>query len=318
MVPVAELSGPADAVLMSERALVQLATRQHGLVTTQQAGQLGFDRGAVTSAVAKGRWRRAGIGVLALGATPATLHQRTLAAVLSIGEAWASHSTAARVWGWEVRHARVEVIVPGGRKVERRNVRVHRSTRLDPEDVAIVGGIPVTSPARTLIDLSGRITVDELATCLDTALRRRQATIDAVDAMVIATQATYGRRPRVLSDLVELRRCAGPAESPLEARVLRVLTQAGVPLPTCQHRITVGVKEYRLDMAWVDAQVFSEADGFEHHESRKAFDADRHRTNHLAAAGWTGVHLTSAFSDDEIVEAVRNVLALAKRPDRRQ
>ncbi|MBK6310328.1 MAG: hypothetical protein IPF42_06990 [Candidatus Microthrix sp.] len=71
-------------------------------------------------------------------------------------------------------------------------------------------------------------------------------------------------------------------------------------------------------MAWVDAQVFSEADGFEHHESRKAFDADRHRTNHLAAAGWTGVHLTSAFSDDEIVEAVRNVLALAKRPDRSQ
>ena len=129
---------------MSERALVQLATRQHGLVTTQQAGQLGFDRGAVTSAVAKGRWRRAGIGVLALGATPATLHQRTLAAVLSIGEAWASHSTAARVWGWEVRHARVEVIVPGGRKVERRNVRVHRSTRLDPEDVALADGIPVT------------------------------------------------------------------------------------------------------------------------------------------------------------------------------
>ena len=98
------------------------------------------------------------------------------------------------------------MIVPGGRKVERRNVRVHRSTRLDPEDVAIVGGIPVTSPARTLIDLSGRITVDELATCLDTALRRRQATIDAINAMITATQEKVipapGRHGMVYVDTV--------------------------------------------------------------------------------------------------------------------
>ena len=298
---------------MSERALVQLATRQHGLVTTEQAAQFGFGRGAVTYAVAKGRWRRAATGVLAMGAAPATLHQRALAAVLSIGEACASHSTAAHLLGWEVRHARVEVVVPDDRKVERRNVRVHRSTRLGPEDVALVDDIPATSPARTLIDLSGRITVDDLAACLDVALRRRQVTIDAVDAMIDATQATFGRRPGVLRDLLEMRRIAGPVESPLEARVLRVLAEAGLPLPTCQHRVTVGAKEYRLDMAWVPARIFSESDGFEHHGGRSAFDADRHRINRLAAAGWIGVHLTSAFTDAEIIDAVRNVLALAER-----
>ena len=191
-------------------------------------------------------------------------------------------------------------------------MQIHRSTRLGPEDVAIVDGIPATSPARTLVDLSGRITLDDLAACLDVALRRRQVTIAAVDAMIASTQATFGRRPGVLRDLLEMRRIAGPTESTLEGRVLRVLGAANLPLPVCQHRVVVDNKSYRLDMGWVEARVFSEADGFEHHSSRQAFDADRRRDNALVANGWIGVHLTSNFSDAEIAEAVRKVLELAE------
>lgn len=302
---------------MSERALVDLATRQHGLVTTEQAANLGFGRGAVNHAVTKGRWRRAGTGVLALGATPATLHQRALAAVLSIGEAWASHSTAGRLWGWEVRHARVEVVVPIHRAVERRNVRVHRSALLSTTEVTLAGTIPTTSPARTLVDLSGRLPAAGLEAMLDFALGNRQMSLHGLDVAMASAPRSQGRRPTALEPLLKLRRAAGPTESPLEARVLRVLAQADLPLPECQHRITIGSREYRLDLAWVRSRVFSEADGFEHHGSRSAFDADRRRNNHLAAAGWTGVHLTSAFTDEEIVEAVRNVLALADaRPQR--
>lgn len=286
---------------------------QHGLVTTRQATDLGVGRGAVNYAVANGRWRRPAPGVLTIGAAPATLPQRILATVLSIGDAWASHTSAARLWGWEVRHSKVEVVIHRSRELKRRGAHVHRSIRLGPEDVAVVDGIPATSPARTLIDVSGRLPSDELAACLDVSLRRNQVTIHALDAMLAATQATYGRRPGALRDLLEMRRIAGPVESPLEARVLRVLAEAGLPLPTCQHRVTVDAKEYRLDMAWVPARIFSESDGFEHHGGRSAFDADRHRINRLAAAGWIGVHLTSAFTDAEIVAAVRNVLALAER-----
>lgn len=299
---------------MTEHDLVALALTQHGLVTTRQAGDLGVGRGAVNHAVAIGRWRRPATGVLLIGAAPATPHQRILAAVLSIGDAWASHTSAARLWGWEVRHSRVEVVIRRSRELKRRSVQVHRSARLGPGDVDLAAGIPVTSPARTLVDLSGRLAADDLADCLDLALRRRQVDLETVAAMVAATQATYGRRPQVLGTLLEMRRVAGPTESALESRVLRVLAAAGLPLPVCQHRVVVGGKKYRLDMGWIERRVFSEADGFEYHGSRQAFDADRRRDNALVADGWIGVHLTSAFSDDEIAEAVRSVLALAERP----
>ncbi|MEZ5380443.1 MAG: hypothetical protein R2754_01465 [Microthrixaceae bacterium] len=301
---------------MSERALVELARQQHGLVTTVQAAELGFARGAVCHAVAIGRWRRAATGVLAIGATTDGLHQRALASVLSIGDAWASHSTAARLWGWNVRHSKIEVVVSRSRRVERRGVRVHHSARLGSHSVSVAGLIPATTPARTLVDLSGRLTTPDLETCLDLALRTGQVTVEGLDASLNATPASIGRRPLALESLLGLRRVTGATDSSLEARVLRVLGANGLPLPTCQYWVTINGRRYRLDLAWVEARVFSEADGFEHHRSRQAFDADRRRNNALLANGWLGVHLTSAFTDAEIVDAVRGVLALAELRDR--
>ncbi|MCB1028545.1 MAG: hypothetical protein R2704_05995 [Microthrixaceae bacterium] len=300
---------------MNERALIDLAEQQHGLVTTRQASELGFGRGAVHHAIARGRWRRAATGVVSIGASPADLHQRALAVVLSIGDAWASHSTAAHLWGWQVRHSRIEVVVARSRRIERRGVRVHHSSILGDGSVSTAGVIPATSPARTLVDLSGRLPTTELETCLDLTLRQRQTTIALLDDAILRAPATRGRRPQALRELLEPRRRTGPTESPLEARVLRVLAAAGLPLPVCQHRVRVAGKHYRLDMGWLEARVFSEADGFEHHRSRRAFDADRRRDNALVAAGWIGVHLTSDFSDREIVETVRTVLEAAERRD---
>lgn len=300
---------------MDEHELVALALSQHGLVTTRQVTDLGIGRGAVNYAVSQGRWKRTSPGVLSIGASPATLQQRILSATLSVGDGWASHTSAARLWGWDIQHSKVEVVIDRSRELKRRSVRVHRSARLGPHDVSTADGIPSTSPARTLVDLSGRLRSDDLADCLDVALRRGQTTIDTVDAMAASTQGTFGRRPGMLQRLLEPRRITGPTESTLEGRVLRVLTEAGLPLPKCQYWVTVNGTRYRLDMGWSSARVFSEADGFENHSSRKAFDADRRRDNALVGDGWLGVHLTSNFSDAEVADAVRNVLAAAERRD---
>src|SRR5207245_4356318 len=120
---------------------------------------------------------------------------------------------------------------------------VHRPRSWSSVDLTVVDGIPVTTAARTLIDLAGIVDADVLEEALDDALRRGLVTVRRLRWRM----AEVGAR-RVLTDFVDARAGGRVTESTLETRFLRALRKAGLPKPIAQHRIG----HYRVDFAYID------------------------------------------------------------------
>jgi len=285
---------------------------QLGLITADQARRSGLSRDAVRHRVDRGDWDRVRPGVFRLRGTPTTWEQEVLASVLAAGDAaFASHFTALTLWGYEQFAGRpTELTVPLGRRPRTPEVVVHRSGTIEEADVRRVGGVPVLSAARTIVDVSARFDEGVLGQLVDDGLRRRVLSLSGLHAVArrLPTIAT-GRSPRRVADVLA-RRTAGfhPGDSELESRVLRTLVDAGFPEPVRQHRVRVNGRTYFVDLAYPAEQVAIEVDGFEYHRSRTDFDRDRSRQNDLVGAGWTVLRFTSRSPTTEIVGAVRRSL----------
>jgi very-short-patch-repair endonuclease len=99
-----------------------------------------------------------------------------------------------------------------------------------------------------------------------------------------------------------------------EAKVLRVVRELGLPDPRVNYRVEVGGKRRYLDLAWPDAKVAVEFDGFVPHSTRRVFDDDRVRQNHLVADGWTVFRVTKTMLDTDALGTFRPIAcAIAKR-----
>jgi predicted transcriptional regulator of viral defense system len=150
-------------------AVARRAAEQWGVLSLEELLACGLNRKAVGVRVNGGRLHRLHRGVYAVGHANPPLEGRWLAAVKASGpSAVLSHLSAAALWGIvEGRERRPDVTLrgPGTRLVP--GVRLHRAA-LDADDRGRCAGIPVTSPARTLVDLA--------AVASPQALRRASAT----------------------------------------------------------------------------------------------------------------------------------------------
>lgn len=220
----------------------------------------------------------------------------------------ASHLTAAGINCFPdgLRTNFFEVTAEPGTHPKIPGVKVHRPMLLPDYDVRVVNGIPSTSYARTLVDCTGRLSLGQIARALDAGLVRRDVTVWSVERSLSALGEAPGRHPSKLWTLLAERgTTAIQSESRPEIRMLRVLREGGLPAPTQQHRVTFGKDRFRLDLAYPDAKVAIEYDGWDTHRTRTAFDADRRRDRILQLNGWVVLRLTSQTSDTEIVETVR-------------
>lgn len=286
--------------------------RQLGLITTRQARSLGISADGIRHRVRTGVWERVDQGLYRLRGTPSSWEQVVLGAVLLAGEpAWASHSTAALLWGFSgFDEEPVEVTVTITRRPRVPGARVHRSGTVEAADVREVGVVPALSAARTIVDLSSRLDDRGLAAMIDDGLRRRVLTLGGLHAVArrLPTIAP-GRSPRRVARLLASRTPGfHPGDSELEAAVLRTLLDHGLPEPVRQFRVVVGDRTYFLDLAYPERKLAIEVDGFDYHRGRGVFDRDRSRQNDLIGAGWTVLRFTSASTPDEIVTAVRRFL----------
>jgi very-short-patch-repair endonuclease len=100
-----------------------------------------------------------------------------------------------------------------------------------------------------------------------------------------------------------------PGDSDLEMRFVRAIVAAGLPEPELQHRVVVGSRRCRIDIAYPDLRIAMEIDGWEHHRSRTAFDEDRARANDLVVAGWQVLRFTSTMSNAQAVASVAGALS---------
>jgi len=148
-------------------ALAELARRQHGIVSRRQLLELGHARATISGWEKDGKLHRLHRGVYAVGHEALSWEGRLLAAVLANEPAVASHKTAAWIWGLlRTRPGTFHLTAPTRR--HRKELVVVHFARLEPEDVRTVDRIPVTSPARTVLDLAP----DESARDLGRLLKR--------------------------------------------------------------------------------------------------------------------------------------------------
>lgn len=291
-----------------------LAACQHGVIEHGQAVAAGVSGTGVTRRVAAGRWVRVLPRVYRIGGAPAAARQWMMAATLWAGDgALLSHRSAGELWQLDgVGAGRFDV--SSTRRLRSGIVRAPLIGGLEPVDRAVVDGIPVTSPTRTLVDLAGVLSDGRLELALEDALRRRLTS----SARLARRLDELGRRGRPgvggLHALVAVRgSAAAPSESALEVRVRRFLGQWSIPDPIAQFEVRhAGRLVARLDFAYPGSKVAIEVEGYRWHSGRQAFERDLARRSRLAALGWRVVHVTSRRLLDEpehIAAEVRAALA---------
>lgn len=234
----------------------------------------------IAPAVAAGEVVRHGHGVYALpGAATARVVALRLHGVTS-------HRSAALRWGWKVKSvpALPDVTIPANRKLrdsQRGLATLHWRTL---EDAVVTDG--VTTPARTVVDCCLDLPFDEALAVFDSALR-------AGLRMREVTELGLTLGPRQRRRLLRVARAAdgraaNPFESVLRAIALDVLGLAVVP----QTRIRYDGFYARVDLADEELQIVLEADSFEFHAERRAFDRDCRRYDELAVRDWLVLRFT--------------------------
>jgi hypothetical protein len=172
----------------------------------------------VSHRVRTGRLHRRHRGVYSVGHARLSQEGEWLAAVLAAGEGAAlSHLSAAKLWNvWRRAVRGIDVLAPRRRQVN--GVRVHTARRLDPCDMTVHNGIPVTTVPRTLVDLAEVLTAHQLANVIHEASFRNRFSSQATRA---AMERANGRNRRALDQALALN-AAGSAgtKSDLEDRFL--------------------------------------------------------------------------------------------------
>jgi very-short-patch-repair endonuclease len=272
----------------------RLADTQYGLLSREQLCGLGVTKGMIQRRVAAGRWERMNPRVFRIAGAPESWRQSLRAATLGWGDgAVASHRSAAALW----RLARfepgpIELTVP---RLRHRAVPVivHRNVLFEA-DVVIREAIPVTTPARTLIDIASVCPPDAVEEAFDDALRRKMISIPRMRWRLDEIEGGGGR-PGVslMRSLVEARAEGIVSQSVLETRLLRVMMRAGIPKPVSQFQIRDGDELIAIvDFAFVAEKVAVEADGYRWHSGRIKWQDDLTRRNRITSLGWRVIHVT--------------------------
>ena len=299
------MSVPRGSSWCSDEDLRVLLGEQHGLITTEQARNLGMSTSMFSKRAKRGEFERVLPRVWRATLVPPSLQQDVLAAVLWAGAgAVASHVSAGRIWGLKDLAEGLHVWVPATRWRSDR-VTVHRGD-ISARERRLRDGIPVTSPARTLVDLASVLDEEQLEVAVESFLHRGLTTPFSISKSLDRRKGSA--RLRTLLEQRDRR----ALESPLEVKVWRLLTRARLR-PVRQHEVHCGEHRYRLDFAWPALKVAVEADGFDAHGGRRAFVADRRRSADLGAAGWVVIPVTwdDCAKPDAIVERVRAALLRA-------
>jgi hypothetical protein len=252
------------------------------VITTAQLRGAGLTAGAVSQRVRAGRLHPLYRGVYAAGHNRLSQEAKWLAAVLAAGpNAVLSHGAAAKHWQiWRGRVDDIDVLVPGNPR-PRKGFRVHRARALDRRDVTVHKGIPITTPARTLVDLASVLTCHQLANVIHEAAFRKLLDERAVRAAM--TRANGRHNLHVLHKALELN-TAGSAgtRSELEDRFLALTSKSGLPEPLVNTRI----EDIEVDFHWPQPNLIVEVDGPGHTRPRSQHE-DHERDQSLRATGHT-------------------------------
>jgi len=289
----------------TERLLRDLTGKARlGLVTRADMLAVSAPRSWLRSQLKTGTLRQMEADVFALsgswdGAQP-PWGVEALAACLQRGpEARLGFASAARIWGLADGQSapgdRFHVLVPLSRAFRTTyRVQVHRTRRLTARDVTSFAELPVTTVARTLIDLAASMTAASVEVVVDDALVRGLTTVPLLSGALNRNAHQGCSGAPLVREALSLWG-VGPVESHAEAEVLRWLLSVGVPEPVRQLAVAgADGRRFRVDLAWPQSRVALEVDGYAHHHGPRKLSADHERRSVLASLGWNVLTTTSA------------------------
>jgi very-short-patch-repair endonuclease len=282
----AEKSAPHTSNVIPE-----LAGRQFGVISAAQLYALGYSKDWVAARVAAGWLLRLHRSVYAVGHRRLSRKGHWMAAVLACGDgAVLSHYAAAALWS--IRSEKPSSLIDvtlrtrAGRR-RRRGLRIHRPRRLPADEISNHCGIPVTVPARTILDLASVIDTRALERTIDEADRLRLMSAD--DLFELLRRHLGHRGSRRLRGVLSRHRIGTTiTRSELEERFLRLCRQRHLPQP----EVNVPLLDYVVDFLWVESKLVVEVDGRASHGTSRAFQADRDRDGRLAVAGYRVLRFT--------------------------
>ena len=284
------------------KRIARLAARQHGVVTTADLVAAGLGRGAIARRVADGRLRPLHRGVYLVGPLVGA-RTREMAAALAC-DGVVSHHAAAALWGFRPAwHGPIDVTTTRQLR-PRPGIRIHRTRQLE---ATRRDEIPLTTPARTLLDLATHLDERALARAIEEAQLLRITTPAQLTSLNARSSGRHGAR--ALTTALQQAHDPRLTRSEAERRFLDLIRAARLPAP----ETNVRVAGYEVDFLWRAQRLVVEVDGFAYHSSRAAFERDRRKDAALQAAGLRVVRVTYRQIADEREVLIARIATLHAR-----
>lgn len=270
---------------------------------------MGFTPKAIAVRLRTGRLHPIHRGVYAVGHKRLSLDGHRMAAVLACGdEAALSHRDGCALHGVRQCNRRVfEVTVPRKQR-PRPGIQLHYG-RLPSDELTTVRGIPVTTVARSLLDLAAVCPRRDVEKAMNEAEVQR---LTSPLSLAQLTERYPGHRGSRTVRVILGSLTAGDAitREAIAARLLEVVEGELLPRPSLNVWVTVGDRSHECDAVWHEQRVMVELDGYAVHGTRQRFESDRERDRLLQARGWSVVRITWRQLRDDPGGVARDLRAL--------
>lgn len=291
-----------------------LAGTQHGVLARRQLLALGFSARAIEHRLRSGRLHLITRGVYAVGWPGLDRRRRWMAAVLACGDdAVLSHRSAASLLGiGRELPGRIDLSVRRRCELRRPGLLVRGRPGLALEDLGSSEGIPVTSPARTLVDLATELDIVAVERAVNDADKR-----DLIDPELLRIELDrFTGEPgvRALRGLLD-RLTFSLSDSDLEIYFRPIAMAAGLRPPLSKHR----VNGFEVDFFWPDLLLIVETDGLRYHRTPSAQARDARRDRAHVIAGMSPLRFTHyeiRFEPRKVRASLVEVAAMLKRRGR--
>lgn len=251
-----------------------LLARQRGLITRQQALAAGMTPRMIVTRLGSGEWVAVLPGVYRSLSHPRTPEQTALAVCLSGGAGTVmSHASAAAWWGApHMTLSDLHVTVKWDQRLATSLATVHRSSSLGRLDMTTFRGLPVTTPARTLVDIAAMVDRERAEDAVDEFLCRGYLSLGHLVRRATALSARGRQGPAKLLELLSVWAEDEDRSTQREMRVLRFIEDAGLPLPERQFDVYDGKRFIaRVDGGYPDLRIGLEFNSFRWHAVRRGF-----------------------------------------------
>lgn len=272
-------------------------------MSVEELEALGVSRSAIKKRLATGRLYQIHAGVYAVGHPEISLHGRWRAAVLACGAgAVLSHRDAAQLWGfYESLRRPIDVTAPGRSRHVSKLITVHRPRTLHDDDVTEHQHIPVTTVARTLLDVAEVLRPHQLRRSWNECQRLDLFDLSAIYETMARARGRRGLKPLKLLVAEQL-----DAPETKEQFQRRLHDEVVRPFNLKRPEYGAALLGYEIDALYREERVAIELDSFEFHgKTRAAHDHDRVKQLDLQLAGYLPLRLTWSMLNDPATVAAR-------------